>query len=124
MLIVRYCTFISLLMFVLCSLAMPELITTQPQTFNISVGDSISLPSFITVSALAQDVEVIWFRLDPVRLPAENGAVASDYSYKLDNVTMSDAGRYHAQVRVPDGNAVNGPIVDLIVSQKPAGRFP
>ena len=102
---------------------MPESVTTQPQTFIICVGDSISLSSFITVSALAQDIVVIWYKLYPMSIvPAENGVVASDYSYKLDSVTTSDAGQYLAQVRVPNGNAVNGPLVDLIVSEKP-GRL-
>ena len=111
-------------MFALCSLALPEQITTQLQNVSACVGDNISLPSFVTVSALADNVEVVWFRVAPsIPAPAENGAVTSNYSYELHSVTTLDEGRYYAEVKVPTGKAVDGPRVDLIVVEKP-GRFP
>ena len=113
-------------MFALCCLAIPEQILTSPQPIIACVGDNVSLSSFVTLSALANNVKVTWLRVAPSSLaPTDNGVVTSDYGYKLDSVTALDTGRYYAEVTVPDVTVetpFNGPAVDLIVIEKPS-RF-
>ena len=108
--------------FALCYLAIPEQITTLQQSLRACVGNAVFIPSYVQVSALADDVEVIWFRLGMPSTPADNGAVTANYSYKVDNVTMSDEGQYVARVTVPNQPQVQGPNVRLNVGAKP-GEF-
>ena len=105
---------------------MPQPTTTNvPEPVRACVGDTVFLPSFFPVSGLANDVEVTWFRvIGGITRPADNGMlITANYSYKLDNVTMSDAGQYFARVEVPSGEGGQGPIVTFAVEEKP-GRFP
>ena len=116
---------VNLSIFALCSLATPQPVTrNESEPIRGCVGDTVILPSFLPVSALANDVEVTWFRVIETDIsPADNGVlIATNYSYKLDNVTTSDAGQYFAIV-VPSEAGVQGPIVVLSVGEKP-GRLP
>ena len=103
-------------------LAIPEPITTQQQTLSACVGDTVFVPSYLPVSALADDVEVTWFRVGVPIVPADNGAVTASYSYKVDNVNLSAEGAYFASVTIPNQATVQGPAVFLSVAQKP-GEF-
>ena len=99
-------------------------ITTLPQTLSACVGDTVFLPSSFPVSALADDVEVTWLRVGNFIVEADIGVVTDDYSYKVENISMSEGRKqYFARVRIPNLNtAVNGPSVRLEVSEKP-GEF-
>ena len=117
---------INFLKFALCSLARPVPTTTQVQHASACIGETIFLPSFIPVSALANsgDVQVTWSRVHGSTIvPANNGVTAANYSYKLVNVTLSDHGQYLAEVTVPSQTTVSGPSVVLTVGEKP-GKFP
>ena len=58
-------------------------------------------------------------------IPADNGVlIPANYSYKLGNVTMSDAGRYFARVEVPSGQEGQGPNFMLNVAEKPGELCP
>ena len=106
----------------LCFLAIPELITTQQQTLRACVGDTVFVPSNIQVSALADNVEVAWFRVGKSGAQADNGAVTANYSHKVENVSMSDEDHYFATVTGPYPATVQGPAVELIVAERP-GEF-
>ena len=109
---------------VLVFLAKPEPITTLPQTLSACVGDTVFLPSSFPVSALDDDVEVAWFRVeDAMIVPADNGNVTNNYGYKVDDVTMSDTGQYIARVAAPHQDPVQGPSVRLTVREKPGEFF-
>lgn len=58
--------------------------------------------------------------IGPTLVPAQNGVVMADYSYKLVNVSTSDAGEYAAEVKNPDGFQLIGPSVILTVMAKPS----
>ena len=100
-------------------LAIPELITTHQHSLTACVDDTVFLPSYIQVSALADNVEVTWYRVGKPGAPADNGAVTANYSYKVDNVTTSDADHYYATVTVPNQATIQSPAVRLIVAEKP-----
>ena len=111
--------------FCVCVLiAEPKLIPTQQQSLSACVGDNIVIPSYIQVSALAEDVEVTWFRqgVSSQEVPADNGIVTDNYGYKVDNISMLDTGQYFARVIVSNQDSVLGTIVWLIVGAKP-GEF-
>ena len=108
-------------------LAKLEPITTEQQTLSACVGDAVFIPSYIQVSALADNVDVTWFRVEDVLIVlADNGNVTDNYRYKVDDVTMSDMGQYFARVAVLNQDEyffiVQGPTVRLNVREKP-GEF-
>ena len=82
------------------------------------VGETIFLPSFFPLSPLG-DNEVTWSRVTSSVMPAKNGVTTSDYSYKLVNVSTSDAGIYVAEMKAPHELPINGPKITLIVMEKP-----
>ena len=74
-----------------------------------------SYPGFIPVNALANYLEVTWFRVQEVIVAAGNGVTAANYSYKLVNLTVPDYDQYFALVMIPSEGTVQSPIVRLIL---------